>query len=121
MSTRAQQAKILRDPTVLDQLAGVLLNAAFNVVNEATGTPNHANRIIFANLIFTNCQQAALVVAPGLMTNATIAGQAGNAAGASGTPFSDSDVEFVVASLFDVYANQAAAQQVSGAITQIAH
>lgn len=121
MSTRAQQAKILRDPTVLDQLAGVLLSAAFNVVNESPGTANHANRVIFANLIFANCQQAALVVAPALMTNPTLAGQAGNAPGPSGTPFPDSDVEYVVSSVFDLYANQAAGQQVSGAITQIAH
>lgn len=120
MSTRAQQAQILRNADVIDQLAGALLAAAFNVTNEASTAPNHENRTLFANLIFLNPVQAASVMAPGLMTNATLQASAGNAPGASGTPFSDSDVDYVVASLFDTYANQAAAQHLTGAIPLVA-
>ena len=55
---------------------------------------------------------------PGMLTNSTIVrwrlGEAGNAAGASGTPCPDSDAEYVVASLWNIYADQYAAQQNSG-------
>lgn len=120
MSTRAQQAQVIKNPTTLDQLAGALLAAAVQVVNEPTSQPNHANRILFANLILLNPLQAATTMAPALMTNPTLAGQAGNAPGASGTPFADSDVDYVVASLFDVYATQAAAQGIVGAVPKVA-
>lgn len=122
MSTRAQQAQILRNDLVLDQLAGALIAAAVNVVNEGPTTPNHANRVYWANVILSNPRNAAAIMAPGLLTNPTIASQAGNTAGASGTPFSDSDIDYVVASLFDAYANRAAAeaQQISAPPAQIA-
>lgn len=120
MSTRAQQAQVIKTAATLDQLAGALLAAAVQVVNESAGQPNHANRVLFANLILLNPQSAAVTMAPALMTNATLAGQAGNVPGASGTPFSDSDVDFVVASLYDVYATQAAAQGIAGAVPRVA-
>lgn len=115
MSTRAQQAQILRNPAVLDQLAGALLAAASNILNEAAEAANHPNRAIFANVIFSNPLNAAALMAPGLMANPTLQAQAGATAGASGTPFSDGDVDYVVASLYDIYANRAAAsmQQLS--------
>jgi hypothetical protein len=118
-STRAQQAEILRNPSYLDQLAGSLLAAAVNVINEATTTTDHANRLAFARAIIGNPQAQAAFMAPGTMSNATLAGEAGNAAGASGTPFTDSDVDFVVASLFNIYADQFAAQQNIGAALQL--
>jgi hypothetical protein len=103
-SLRAQQAQLLQNTSFLDQIAGSLLFAASQVVNEAAGTPNHANRIVYANAIFLNPQQQARTIVPGVLTNATIAA-------AAGTPDSitDNDVDFVVASLFDAYANQHAA------------
>lgn len=122
MSTRAQQAQVIRNPAVLDQLAGALLAAAFNVINESAQAPNHAHRVLLANLILSNPQQQALIVAPALMTNPTLAAQAGAASGSSGTPFADSDIDYVVSSLYDTYADQAAAQGLTGgAVAQIAH
>jgi hypothetical protein len=118
-STRAQQAQVIRNSAVLDQLAGSLMAAAYNVLNEATTTANHVNRTIFANAIMVNPLGQASFFVAGLMTNATLQGEAGNAPGASGTPFADSDIDFAVASLFNQYANQYVAMQNYGAALQL--
>jgi hypothetical protein len=122
MSTRAQQAQIIRNAAVLDQLAGALLAAAVNVSNESETAPNHANRVLWANTIIANPLNAAAYVAPSLMSNPTLAGQAGSAAGESGTPFSDGDIDYVVASLYDTYANRLAAsrQQMTAPLPDVA-
>ncbi len=114
-STRAQQAQLLGNPTFIQQVEGSLLAAAAQILNEAASTANHANRLLWANAIYTSPQTQTQFFLPGMLTNATIAGEAGNAAGASGTPCADSDVDYVVASLFNIYANQFAAQQNIGA------
>ena len=75
--------------------------------------------MLYANAIIVNPLGQAELFAPGLMTNPTLQGEAGNATGSSGTPFSDSDVDYVVASLFDKYANQYATQQNIGAALQL--
>jgi hypothetical protein len=115
MATRAQQAQLLRSTVFLDQISGALLAAAANVLNEGPATPNHENRRLWANAIFVNPSQQAVFFAPGTLSNPTVAASAGNAAGESGTPISDSDIDYVVASLFDKYASQYAAQQWTGA------
>ena len=89
--------------------------AAANVLNEATSTADHANRALYANAVYTNPVAMATFMLPALLTNATLSGEAGAAAGASGTPFADSDVDYVVSSLYNVYADQYAAQQTMGA------
>jgi hypothetical protein len=114
-STRAQQAQALKNATVLDQLAGSLLAAASQVLNEDPATADHENRLKFANAIILAPAQAAAAMVPALMTNATLQGQAGDPAGPSGTPFSDSDVDFVVAGVFNTYADQYIEQIVYGA------
>ena len=105
-SLRAAQAQLLRNSSFLDQIAGALLFAASQVVNEASATPNHTNRVALANAILGNPAGPAGTFAPGLLTNATIA-----AAAATPDAITDGDVDFVVAGLFDVYANQFAAAQ----------
>jgi len=113
-STRAQQAQLIKNQTFLDQLAGALLAASVQVTNEGAGAQNHANRLLFANAVLVNPAQQAAFIAPGILTNPTISAEAG-------TPQSipDGDVDFVVAGLFDIYANQYAAQQISGAPLQV--
>ena len=118
-STRAQQAQILRNQTVLDQLTGSLLATAYNVTNEAATTADHANRLAFANAILANPAAQAQFMLPALMLNPTLQGAAGSAAGASGTPFADTDVDFVVASFYNSYADQYARQLNSGAALKI--
>jgi hypothetical protein len=109
-STRAQQAQLIKNQTFLDQLAGALLAAAVQVINEGAGATNHAHRLLFANAILVNPAAQASFMAPGILTNPTISAEAS-------TPASipDGDVDFVVAGLFDTYANQYAAQAISGA------
>lgn len=109
-STRAQQAQLIKNQTFLDQLAGSLLAAAVQVTNEGANFANHANRLLYANAILVNPAAQAAFMAPGVLTNPTISAEAG-------TPQAvpDGDVDFVVASLFDTYANQYAAQVISGA------
>ena len=118
-STRAQQAQLLTNPTFLQQVEGSLLAAAAQVLSEAQTTTNHANRLLWANAIYINPQAQTQFFLPGMLSNATISGEAGNAPGASGTPCADSDVDFVVASLFNIYSNQFAKQQNIGAPLQM--
>jgi hypothetical protein len=119
MATRAQQAQLLRSTVFLDQIAGALLAAAASVLNESPAAPNHENRRLWANAIFLNPSPQAVFFAPGTLSNPTIAAGAGGAPGESGTPFADGDIDYVVASLFDSYANQYAAQQNLGALLQL--
>ena len=105
MSTRLQQAQLIQDANFLNQVAGSLVSAASNVVNEASSTANHNRRVSYAEGIFANPLAQARIIAPGLLSNATIAGDAGGAIGASGTPVSDSDLDYVIASLFDIYSS----------------
>ena len=114
-SLRAAQAQLLRNSSFLDQIAGSLLFSASQIVNEAPGTANHANRAALANAILLNADAQARVFAPGLLTNATVA-----AAAAAPDSISDNDVDFVVASLFDVYANQRAVTVIAAPPPQIA-
>jgi hypothetical protein len=110
MATRAQQAQLIRDPVFQDQVQGALLAAAAQIFNEDPTAPNHASRRAWANAIYASPEAQARAFMPGMLTNATIAASAGNAPGDSGTPVSDSDVDYVVSSLFNVYATQYAAQ-----------
>jgi methylmalonyl-CoA mutase cobalamin-binding subunit len=114
-SLRAAQAQLLRNSSFLDQIAGSLLFSASQIVNESAGAANHANRATLANAILQNPASQASVFAPGLLTNATIA-----AAAATPDAITDNDVDFVVASLFNVYANQRAATQIAAPPPQIA-
>ena len=92
-----------------------MLAAATAVINEAASTPNHTNRLLYANAILVNPLSQAQFLMPGMLTNATLSSMAGGATTASGTCWNDSDVDFVVSSLWNEYANQYAAQNTIGA------
>lgn len=114
-STRAQQAQLLKNSVFVDQVTGALIAAATNVLNEDPATANHQNRVAWANAIYLSPAQHVNTLLPGLLSNATLAGEAGGAVGTSGTPVPDADMDFVIASLFNAYATQYAAQNVIGA------
>jgi len=80
----------------LDQLCGVLFNAARDIEAEDPGTANHANRIVWAASVKTNRKAMARAMIADVLENATIAADVSSA--------TDSDVAFVVASLIDTYA-----------------
>lgn len=82
--------------------------AAINVLNEDAGTPNHAERVSWANQIMQQPAGQAGILLNFVLTNATVSGAAGNPPGDSGTPVSDSDMDYVIASLFDRFALQQA-------------
>lgn len=85
-------------------------------MNEAKTTANHGVRIQWANAIFQGPTTQTAFFIPAMLTNPTIAGAAGGVVLPSGTPCADGDVDYVVASLFDVYAKQYVAQQNYGAV-----
>jgi hypothetical protein len=118
-STRAQQAQLISNQTFIQQVMGSLLAAAALILNEGDSVTNHANRLAWANAIYTNPLEQTMFFIPGVLTNATISGEAGNAAGASGTPCADSDIDFVVSSLWNNYANQYVAQTNIGVALQL--
>ena len=89
-------------------------DTALAKAEEATSTTDHANRIACAQAVIENPVGQTTYFLPGMLTDSTIVGEAGNAAGASGTPCPDGDVEYVVANLWNIYADQCAAQQNSG-------
>jgi hypothetical protein len=83
------------------------LNAAAQIVNEASSTADHANRLAFARAVISSPIPIATSMTAAILMNATIAGEAGNVAlSGSGTPVLDSDVDFVVASIFNTFADR---------------
>jgi hypothetical protein len=98
------------DQTVITQIAGALMTAASQIFNEGARVPDHANRLAYARYVFQAPLQAAAFMPPGIFSNPTIAGEAGGTVGASGTPFPDNDVQFVVNSIINIYADQFVAQ-----------
>ncbi len=84
------------------QIAAALAIAAVAVLNEATNTANHANRLVWATSILATAQaplEAANQVIWGVLGNPTIQGELA----ASGTA-PDGDVQFVVNGLVNTYA-----------------
>lgn len=118
MSTRLQQTQLILSSTFVEQLAGSLLAAAAQIINEAPNAADHTNRLLYARSILAAPIPAAQFMAPGILLNSTVAAEAGNPNGDSGTPISDSDLDFVVASIFNVYADQYASQPNMGATLQ---
>lgn len=114
MSTRAQQAQLLRNTTFQDQVAGALIYAATQIINESAETANHQDRVKWANAIIADPVGQTKFFLTGMLTNPTIAGAAADPA-----TISDSDVDYVVASLFDTYADQYGAQSIIGAHLQL--
>ena len=120
MSTRAQQAQLLSNSLFQQQVTGSLLAAAAQILNEAATTADHVNRLAWARAIFANPQAQMQFFIPGMLTNATVAGEAGvTVMTSSGTPVLDSDCDYVVASLFNTYADQYALQQSTGALLKL--
>lgn len=80
----------------LDQLCGVLFNAARDIEAEDPSTANHANRLLWAAAVKENRKAMARAMLADVLENATIAADVANA--------TDSDVAWQVATLVDAYA-----------------
>lgn len=70
--------------------------AAVDVINEDPGTSNHANRVIWANQVFTDPIVKAKEMKYGILQNATVQ--------TLGNSTTDNDIQFVVNGLINSYA-----------------
>ena len=113
-STRAQQAQLIENPPFLDQLAGCLIAAAVQGNERGSKlSESHESPRICERDPGESC--AAGVFHGTRRTNELDHQRRG------GQPetIPDSDMDFVVAGLLDIYANQYVAQQNSGAPFQV--
>lgn len=94
MATYLERYNLLSSATMRARLLIAVVDAAIAITNEADGTANHANRLLWANQALES-QEAGRAMAEGMlwdvMQNPTIA--------ASGEAATDSDLAFVVTSL----------------------
>lgn len=106
MATRIQQIDFLQSADFQKQLAGSLLAAAVNVINEDVTTDHHKERAQWARAIVQSPQVQVSLMLNFVLSNPTVAAAAGGPNTSSGTPVSDSDLDYVVASLFTKFALQ---------------
>lgn len=106
MSTRIQQINLLQSPDFQRQLAGSLLAAALNVLNEDPATERHAERVTWAKAIMQSPNVQGALMLNYVLGNPTLAAAAGGPNTDSGTPISDSDLDYVVSSLYTQFAVQ---------------
>lgn len=84
------------------QVAGACMTAARDIENEDPGTPNHTNRLIWMARVDENAKDVAQIMLYEIIKNPTLAADIDNAL--------DADVQFVVNSLIDTFANQFGAE-----------
>ena len=86
------------------KFVGACLKAAYDILNEDAGTANHANRVVWANVIVAGTmaeaeEKALQHLRYAVASNATIQ--------AAGNDSADNDVQFVVNSQIDTFATGA--------------
>lgn len=87
------------------RVAMILAKVAVDVLNEAVNVPNHANRVKLANLHLRAQVNTKAVAAFVIASNATIQTAIDDEPGVNGANVPDSDIEFVMAGLYDKLAN----------------
>jgi hypothetical protein len=74
--------------------------AAHNILNESAGTPNHANRVIWANAVLEDSKAMSnRMLRRAISSNATLQAQ--------GEAISDNDVQYICNSFVDTFATGA--------------
>jgi predicted transcriptional regulator len=91
----------MRSTPQYERWLGGCLQAAYNVLNEAEATENHANRLVWANSILTGSEDAVKAKVQAMMkyaiaSNVTIQ--------AAPTDCTDNDIAFVVAGQLNILA-----------------
>lgn len=87
------------------RVAMCLMIAGLNVANEDPATANHANRLAFAQRVLKNEINSKVVAAAAVAYNSTLQATINSAPTQLGANIPDSDLQFVVNGLFDLYAN----------------
>lgn len=83
-------------PELRQRFAAARLKAAWDVLNESSGTTNHAARLVWANKIIDGYETDLDVEWRRFLSNATIQ--------AVGVAATDNDIQFVVNSFTDTFA-----------------
>ncbi|WP_046869348.1 hypothetical protein [Microvirga massiliensis] len=93
-------------PTFYTRVSFLALKTAQNVASEDPSTPNHANRLAYANRVLRGEDKALLLALHIAAANNVIAGGL-EEVGESAIP--DADIEFVLSTIWDARANAFAA------------
>lgn len=88
------------EPVFYTRVAFIALKAAQNVANEATNTPNHANRVKYAGRVFAGEDSALALTLHIAASNGTIA-----ATLEAGDEVPDGDLEYAMGQIWDARAN----------------
>lgn len=100
---------VARSDTFAARVAMILMKLAVDVSNEATTTPNHANRQKLAQKHFRAEVNAKALAAAVIASNATIQAAIDAQPAQLGANVPDGDLEFVISGLYDHFANAYAA------------
>jgi hypothetical protein len=102
MATFLERHALQYGHTLLRQRTQIAIEqGAYDVSNEDAGTANHANRLLWSQTALNNPTKMMDLEMALLVQNPTIAG--------AGDDSTDSDIQFVVNGLIDVYGNALAA------------
>lgn len=98
-----------QDDTFAARTAMILMEVCINVTNEATTTPNHANRLALAQRHMKAEINTKSVAATMIASNATIQTTIQGAPQLRGSNVPDSDMQFALGGIYDSIANAYAA------------
>ncbi len=92
---------LLGSPPLRQRFLAARVQASWDILNEAVNTSNHINRLAWANAVLNNYELSAQAEYSRFMSNATIQ--------INGLASTDNDIQFVVNSMIDTFANNLAA------------
>jgi hypothetical protein len=98
-----------RDDTFAARVAMAMMTLAINVCNEDPITSNHVNRLAFAQKHLLGLVNSKNLAAAAIAYNATLQSEIESNPAGLGTTIPDSDLSYVLSSLFNVFANAYAA------------
>jgi hypothetical protein len=97
------------DATFAARVAMVLMTLAINVTNEDPTTANHANRIAFAQMHMRGLINCKLLGAGSIAYNTTLQSEIESNPGLLGASIPDSDLTYVISSIYNNFADAYAA------------
>jgi hypothetical protein len=105
MSDLLTARDLSKDSGFIDRVAVAAVEAAINITSESRKTPNHLNRAALARKVLMSPRRWGELMAIAVAVNGTI-----NAKHAKSEEIPDGDIQFVVASLWDAYADSGDAE-----------
>lgn len=105
----ADRIATARNDTFAARVSMILMKLAVDVANEDGGTANHANRLALAQAHFRAGINSKALAAALIANNGTIQATIDGAPELFGSNVPDGDLEFVIAGLYNHFANAYAA------------